>query len=69
MRDYFGRGEITFLFPLDGDCLNSADGKIMGGRTACFRQGEEQGGKDVHKRCFSKEKRRGIYCGNSYLFR
>ena len=31
MRDYFGRGEITFLFPLDGDCLNSADGKIMGG--------------------------------------
>lgn len=30
MRDYFGRGEITFLFPLDGDCLNSADGKIRG---------------------------------------
>ncbi len=32
MRDYFNRGKITFLFPLDGDCLNSADGKADGDR-------------------------------------
>lgn len=39
MRDYFGRGEITFLFPLDGDCLNSADGKIMGGANCLLPSG------------------------------
>ena len=30
MRDYFGRGKIQFLFPIDGDCLNSADGRTEG---------------------------------------
>lgn len=31
MRDYFKKGNFTFVFPIDGDCINSHDGTVVNG--------------------------------------
>jgi hypothetical protein len=30
MRDYFKKGKFTFVFPIDGDCVNCRDGVVCG---------------------------------------
>lgn len=30
MRDYFKKGKFTFIFPIDGDCVNCRDGIVKG---------------------------------------
>ena len=49
MKDYFRRDKkVRFTFPIDGDCVNSRDGKIVNGKLIITAKVSAESGADIY---------------------